>query len=151
MSSHREAPGISKDPVADNTDTYAFRSPDKPETVTLITNYLPAEIPAGGPNFFEFGNDILYQIHIDNDGDGRADITYELSFESKITNPHTFLYNTGQVKSLEDEHWNLRQYYELTRIDYKGAPGPHAWPFPVRPSALPVRRPDQRSRCWARA
>ena len=70
MSSHREAPEISKDPVADNTDTYAFVSPDNPETVTIITNYLPAEVPAGGPTFFEFGNDVLYTIHIDNDGDG---------------------------------------------------------------------------------
>ena len=60
MSSHREAPEISKDPVADNTDTYAFVSPDRPDTVTIITNYIPLEDPAGGPNFFEFGDDVLY-------------------------------------------------------------------------------------------
>ena len=59
MSSHREAPEISKDPVADNTDTYAFVSPDKPDTVTIITNYIPLEDPPGGPNFFEFGDDVL--------------------------------------------------------------------------------------------
>ena len=76
MSSHREAPEISKDPVADNTDVYAFVSPDNPNTVTLIANYIPLEGPAGGPNFFEFGDDVLYQIHIDNDGDGDSDITY---------------------------------------------------------------------------
>ncbi len=55
MSSHREAPSISKDPVADNTDTYAFVSPDKPDIVTMIMNYIPGESPAGGPNFYEFG------------------------------------------------------------------------------------------------
>ena len=70
MSSHREAPEISKDPVADNTDVYAFVSPDKPDTVTIIANYIPLEDPAGGPNFFEFGDDVLYSIYIDNDGDG---------------------------------------------------------------------------------
>ena len=68
MSSHREAPEISKDPVADNTDIYAFVSPDRPDTVTIITNYIPLEDPAGGPNFFEFGDDVLYRINIDNDG-----------------------------------------------------------------------------------
>ena len=72
MSSHREAPEISKDPVADNTDVYAFVSPDKPDTVTIITNYIPLENPAGGPNFFEFGDDVLYSIYIDNDGDAQA-------------------------------------------------------------------------------
>ena len=70
MSSHREAPEISKDPVADSTDLYAFVSPDKPDTVTLIANYIPLQDPAGGPNFYEFGDDVLYEIHIDNDGDG---------------------------------------------------------------------------------
>jgi hypothetical protein len=121
MSSHREAPEISKDAVADNTDTYAFVSPDKPDTVTLITNYLPAEVPAGGPTFFEFGNDVLYAIHIDNNGDGLADITYEFTFSSKIENPNTFLYNTGAISSLDDPNWNKRQFYTVTRIDEKGS------------------------------
>ena len=70
MSSHREAPEISKDPVADSTDLYAFVSPDEPDTVTLIANYIPLQHPDGGPNFYEFGDDLLYAIHIDNDGDG---------------------------------------------------------------------------------
>jgi len=119
MSSHREAPEISKDPVADNTDTYAFVSPDSPETVTLITNYLPTEVPAGGPTFFEFGNDVLYKIHIDNDGDGLADITYEFCFESTIVNPNTFLYNTGTISSLNDPNWSKRQSYTVTRVHHK--------------------------------
>ena len=113
MSSHREAPEISKDPVADNTDTYAFVSPDNPGTVTIITNYLPAEVPAGGPTFFEFGNDVLYEIHIDNNGDGLADIAYKFAFDAKIANPNTFLYNTGPIGSLADPNWNKRQFYSV--------------------------------------
>src|ERR1700760_1931907 len=100
MSSHREAPGTSKDPVADNTDTYAFVSPDNPDTVTLIANYLPFEAPFGGPNFFEFGDDVLYAIHIDNNGDGRPDITYEFQFQTIVADGATFLYNTGPISSL---------------------------------------------------
>src|ERR1051326_6723965 len=69
MSSHREAPEISKDPVADNTDVYAFISPDRPDTVTLIANYVPLQAPAGGPNFYEFGDDVQYSIHTDNNPD----------------------------------------------------------------------------------
>ena len=68
MSSHREAPEISKDPVADNTDVYAFVSPDKPDTVTIIANFIPFQNPYGGPNFYEFGDDVLYQLHISNSG-----------------------------------------------------------------------------------
>ena len=83
MSSHREAPAISKDPVADNTDTYAFVSPDDPSTVTIISNYLPLEPPFGGPNFYEFGDDVRYNIYIDNDGDGRPDVTYSFDFEDR--------------------------------------------------------------------
>ena len=97
MSSHREAPEISKDPVADNTDTYAFVSPDRPDTVTIISNYIPLEDPAGGPNFFEFGDDVLYRINVDNNGDGRADVAYEFRFTTKIRNKNTFLYNTGPI------------------------------------------------------
>ena len=116
MSSHREAPEISKDPVADNTDTYAFVSPDNPGTVTIITNYIPLENPAGGPNFFEFGDDVLYSIYIDNDGDARPDITYQFRFSSQLRNPNTFLYNTGPINSLDDPNWNKRQFYDVTKV-----------------------------------
>jgi len=71
MSSHREAPEISKDPVADNTDLYAFVDPVDPTKVTILANYIPLEDPAGGPNFYQFGDDVLYEIKIDNDGDAR--------------------------------------------------------------------------------
>jgi hypothetical protein len=120
MSSHREAPEISKDPVADSTDVYAFVSPDDPDTVTLIANYLPLQGPAGGPNFYEFGDDVLYEIHIDNTGDGRADVTYQFRFTTTITNPHTFLYNTGPIQSLTSANWNRRQTYSVTRVDSRG-------------------------------
>jgi hypothetical protein len=120
MSSHREAPEISKDPVADNTDVYAFVSPDKPSTVTLIANFIPLEGPAGGPNFFEFGDDVLYQIFIDNDGDGVAEVTYQFRFTTTLRDPNTFLYNTGPIGSLEDPNWNKRQFYTLTKIDQFG-------------------------------
>jgi hypothetical protein len=70
-SSHREAPLISEDPSADNTDVYAFVSPDRPDTVTLVANYIPLEEPAGGPNFNEFGNDVRYELKVDNSGDGK--------------------------------------------------------------------------------
>src|SRR5207244_1764053 len=116
MSSHREAPEISKDPVADNTDVYAFVSPDKPDTVTLIANYIPLEGPAGGPNFFEFGNDVLYTIHVDNDGDGVGEVNYEFRFETTLRNPNTFLYNTGRISSLDDPTWNKRQFNSVTRV-----------------------------------
>ena len=116
MSSHREAPEISKDPVADNTDVYAFVDPVDPTKVTLIANYIPFEEPAGGPNFFQFGDDVLYEIKIDNDGDARADLIYQFRFNTSITNPATFLYNTGPITSLTSPSWNLRQSYSVTRL-----------------------------------
>src|SRR5215469_17804746 len=100
MSSHREAPEISKDPVADSTDLYAFVSPDKPDTVTIIANYIPLEEPPGGPNFYEFGGAVQYDINIDNDGDGQPDITYRFRFHTQVRNEDTFLYNTGPITAL---------------------------------------------------
>lgn len=116
-SSHREAPLISEDPVADNTDTYAFRSPDKPNTVTIMANYIPLEEPAGGPNFNTFGEDVVYAINIDNTGDGDEDIVYEFRFRTETRNGDTFLYNTGPIDSLSDPDWNRPTFYSVTRID----------------------------------
>ncbi len=120
MSSHREAPEISKDPVADSTDLYAFVSPDRPDRVTLIANYVPLQAPDGGPNFYEFGDDVLYAINIDNDHDGDIDISYQFQFTSTITNPNTFLYNTGPIANLTSPSWNRRQTYSVTRVDHTG-------------------------------
>jgi uncharacterized protein DUF4331 len=119
MSSHREAPEVSKDPVADNTDVYAFVSPDKPDTVTLIANFIPFQNPQGGPNFYEFGDDVLYEIHISNSGRaGDADVTYRFRFHTEIRNPRTFLYNTGPITSIRDTTWNRPQFYSVSRYDH---------------------------------
>jgi hypothetical protein len=115
-SSHREAPFISGDPLADATDVYAFRSPDRTNTVTLIANYIPAEVPAAGPNFYKFGKDVLYEINIDNDGDARDDISFQFRFRDKINNGNTFLYNTGPIKSLDDPALNQEQFYSVSML-----------------------------------
>ena len=120
-SSHREAPLISNDPAADNTDLYAFVSPDAPNTVTIIANYIPLEQPAGGPNFASFGDDVRYEIKVDNNGDGEEDITYRFRFHTATGNPNTFLYNTGPIDTLTDSDWNVRQTYTLTRITRHGS------------------------------
>ena len=116
-SSHREAPLISGDPQADTTDVYAFVSPDAPDTVTLISSWIPFENPQGGPNFYKFGDNVLYEFKIDNNGDGVEDITYQFRFTSQTRNPETFLYNTGPIKSLTDANRNLSQTYTVTRIE----------------------------------
>ena len=113
-SSHREAPFIGGDPEADATDVYAFRSPDKPNTVTLIANYVPLEVAAAGPNFYKFGEDVLYEINVDNDGDAKDDISFQLTFRNRINNGDTFLYNTGQITSLNDSDLNQEQFYSLS-------------------------------------
>ena len=116
MSSHREAPEISKDPVADNTDVYAFVSPDAPNTVTLIANFNPFEIPYGGPNFSEFADDVVYAINISNSGKAVADISYQFRFTTTIRNPNTFLYNVGPIKSIKDPNWNRPQTFSVTKV-----------------------------------
>jgi hypothetical protein len=120
VSSHREAPEIAKDPAADSTDVYAFVSPDQPAMVTLIANYVPLQEPAGGPNFYEFGDDVRYEIHIDNNGDGRPDVTYRFQFQTRLRNPDTFLYNTGPILSLDSPNWNRRQFYTVSKVNTQG-------------------------------
>ena len=107
---------IAKDPVADNTDTYAFVSPDKPDTVTLIANWFPFEEPAGGPNFYFFDPAARYLVHVDNNGDAKPDITYRWTFTSRYKSKNTFLYNTGPVTSLNDKTLNFTQTYKLEEI-----------------------------------
>jgi hypothetical protein len=93
-SSHREAPAISEDPTADNTDLYAFRSPDKPDTITIISNVIPAEDPAAGPNWYRFSPNARYNVYIDRDGNARADVTYRFRFRNRAG--QFFLGNTVQ-------------------------------------------------------
>ncbi|MGA5298561.1 DUF4331 domain-containing protein [Nucisporomicrobium flavum] len=143
MSSHREAPEISKDPVADSSDLYAFVSPDHPDTVTLIANYVPLQLPASGPNFFEFGDDVLYEIHVDKNGDGRPDLTYQFRFRTELRNDKTFLYNTGPIESLDSENWNRRQFYSVTRVDASGKHTVLAEKLPCPPCNVgPLSIPD---------
>jgi len=117
-SSHREAPLIANDPAADNTDLYAFVSPDRPNTVTIIANYIPLEEPAGGPNFHNFGDDVKYTLNVDNDGDAVDDIVWEFRFTTKVQNGNTFLYNTGPITSLNDPDFNIRQTYSVAKVEH---------------------------------
>src|SRR5437763_5872182 len=116
MSTHIETSKISKERVADNSNLYPFVSPDKPETAIILANCIPLQEPAGGPNFNTFGDDVLYEIVIDNNGDGIEDITYQFRFKTKIGNPNTFLYNTGPIGSLADSSWNVKQFYSVTKV-----------------------------------
>jgi hypothetical protein len=116
MSSHREAPQISKDAPADNTDVYAFVDENDPTKVNLIANFNPFEIPYGGPNFSEFADDVLYTINISNSGTSEADISYQFKFTTKIVNPDTFLYNTGPLSSNTDPAFNRPQTYSVTKV-----------------------------------
>jgi hypothetical protein len=121
-SSHREAPMIAGDPRNDNTDVYAFVSPDKADTVTLLANWIPFQEPQGGPNFYTFDTKSRYNIKIDNDGDARPDITYQWTFRDEDRRGNaTFLYNNGPVTSLHDENLLFRQHYTLKRITEGGS------------------------------
>ncbi len=116
-SSHREAPLIAQDPMADNTDLYAFVDPNEPTLVTLISNVIPFQDPDGGPNFYPFDPNVTYEIHVDNNADAVEDITFQWKFTTEVRNAATFLYNTGPVTTIDDPDLNVRQFYSLTRID----------------------------------
>jgi Domain of unknown function (DUF4331) len=115
-SSHREAPLIATDAQADNTDLYAFVTPDAPTTVTIIANYIPFETPDGAPNYFQFSDDVLYEINIDNVGDALSHVKYQFRFNTTTQNGETFLYPTGPITSLTDPDFNVRQTYTITRV-----------------------------------
>ncbi|MFG1606972.1 DUF4331 domain-containing protein [Actinoplanes sp. NPDC049265] len=131
-SSHREAPLISGDPAADNTDLYAFVSPDRPGYVTFIANWIPFEEPNGGPNFYPFATDAAYKINVDSDGDAKPDAVFRWTFKNvdKRKN-NTFLYNNGPVTSLDDENLLFRQTYTLESSF-------HGQPFKKRITDAPV-------------
>lgn len=118
-SSHREAPLLAGDPLVDSTDVYAFVSPDKPDTVTLISSWIPFEEPAGGPNFYRFEDGTWYDINVDNDGDAQPDVIYRWVFRTQTRSGNTFLYNTGPVTALDDPDLNIYQTYTL-QIIYEG-------------------------------
>lgn len=131
-SSHREAPLIVADPLADNTDTYAFRStePGRSGFVTIIANWIPFQEPSGGPHFYKFDDTVLYEIYVDNTGDGVEDVTYQFRFKTRFKNPDSILgmaapnqalKATGGIEplitSLNDPDYNEPQTYSVTRID----------------------------------
>ncbi len=118
-SSHREAPLITEDPTVDSTDVYMFRSPQSPDKVVILANYMPLQDPAGAPNYFNFSNSALYRINIDNTGDAVADIIYEFNFRFELANGNTFLYQTGPIDSVANHNANrnLKQLYSVTRVD----------------------------------
>ena len=134
-SSHREAPLIAGLPQYDNTDVYAFRSPDRQNSVTLVSNWIPFEEPAGGPNFYPFAEQARYTVKVDNDGDAVADIVYRWRFKDHYRTKDTFLYNTGPVTSIGDPDLNFRQTYTLTAVK-NGKSTVIARNYPVAPSRV---------------
>jgi hypothetical protein len=121
-SSHREAPLIALDQTADNTDVYAFVSPDRANSVTLIANFIPLEEPSNGPNFYKFDDNALYQIRFDNNGDARLDLAIQFRFRTVVGNGDTFLYNTNTIDNLSDPDWNVKQFMDVTALIRQGDP-----------------------------
>ncbi len=119
-SSHREAPAIGEDQFADNTDVYSFISPENPDNLVIVANYVPLLIPSSGPNFYRFSDDVAYDIRVDNNGDARTDLIYRFLFKTAVGNGDTFLYNTGPISSLDDDNLNVRQTYDVIRVDQTG-------------------------------
>jgi hypothetical protein len=141
-SSHREAPLIAGDPAADNTDLYAFLDPNDNTKLTIIANYVPLEEPAGGPNFFPFDPTVRYEIKIDNNGDGKADVTYRFKFRTQNTATNfagipTFLYNDGPVTSLTDPNLLVKQTYSVERNGLTIGSGLRTPPVNVGPRSTP--------------
>ncbi|MEJ7668592.1 MAG: DUF4331 domain-containing protein [Casimicrobiaceae bacterium] len=161
-SSHRDAPFISEDPAADNTDVYAFVSTEQERSdyVTLIANYYPFQEPAGGPNFYKLSDFVTYEINIDVDGDAKADLTYQFRFESRIIDPGTYLYATRTIlpppnpADPTSQYLNLNQPQSYTLREFgKGGPAGgkillenvrtapwRAGPKTINPSSEPTSR-----------
>ena len=123
-SSHAEAPLISMDRFADNTDTYAFRSVEAGRSgfVTLIANYIPLQDPSAGPQWFRWDDSVLYEIKIDNTGDGIEDIKYQFRFTTTTVNSNTVLGQStvnqdGVISNLNDPDYNMPQTYSVTFVD----------------------------------
>jgi uncharacterized protein (TIGR03382 family) len=131
-SSHREAPLIAADPAVDNTDVYAFVTPDRPGYVTFIANFIPFEEPNGGPNFYPFATDATYNVKVDSNGDAKPDSVFRWTFHNiDKRGGTTFLYNNGPVTSLDDPNLLFRQTYTL-EASFNGGP------FKTRASNVPV-------------
>jgi hypothetical protein len=118
-SSHREAPGISLDPSADNTDTYAWTAKDAPGALTVAANWIPGEVPANGPNFHSFDDRARYYIHLDNTGDGRPDVSYRFRFKTRVRNKESFLYALPGASGYNDPKLNVIQRYSVVRETHR--------------------------------
>ena len=163
-SSHREAPLISEDPTADNTDLYAWRTDGN--TVTIVANFIPLEEPAGGPNFSNFSENVLYEIKVDNTGDARPDVTYQFRFDTKIADSdlfgESFLFNDFPLETTGDPDQLLTQTYTVTRVagsgggdddddDDRGADGRVGRAPCRRRTSARARRPTTRRSARARS
>ncbi len=138
-SSHREAPAISQDPTADNTDVYTFRDVADPSKVNILADFIGLEDPNGGPNFARFGDDVQYSIHIDNNGDVADDITFNFRFRTTFRDPSSFLYNDGRITEPNDYNLIQRQTYSVERITNGGPPESFGTALPVPPVNVGVR------------
>ena len=118
-SSHREAPRIMLDPSADNTDLYAFTAPDAPGKLTVVSNWVPLQNPAGGPYFGKLDPEARYYVKIDNTGDGVEDVAYRWQFHNRFRNPKSFLYAVPPVNSIDDANLNFVQTYDLYYERYR--------------------------------
>jgi len=118
-SSHREAPAIAEDQYVDNTDVYAFISPNDANKLVIVADYVPLLLPTSGPNFYKFSDNARYEVHIDNNGDAVPDVGYRWTFTSQRKNGATFLYNTGVVDSLSSPNLNVTQTYRLEKFNEK--------------------------------
>ncbi|RKH13354.1 DUF4331 domain-containing protein [Corallococcus sp. CA047B] len=131
-SSHREAPFITKSPKVDATDFYMFRSyeADRADFVTLIANYIPFQEPYGGPNFFTLDSEALYEIHIDNNGNGEEDLTFQFRFTNTLANANNGatltigtgaqaktvavpLFNVGPITTADQSSLNVQESFTL--------------------------------------
>jgi len=143
-SSHREAPGIAKDPTADITDLYAFVSPDKTDTVTIIGNWIPFQEPGGGPNFYPFDDSAHYFLRVDNSGDGVEDVEFVFEFETTYSNPDSFLYSGyGPIEDESDPQGapfaqaNVEQTYTVLMNGEEIATGLSVPPDNIGPRTTP--------------
>jgi hypothetical protein len=141
-SSHREAPGISLDPSADNTDTYAWTAKDAPGALTIAANWIPGEVPANGPNFHSFDDRARYYVHVDNTGDGRPDLSYRFQFKTKVRNKNSFLYALPGASGYGDSKLNVIQRYSIVRETHRYGRGGHSVRERTIARGLPVAPPN---------
>jgi hypothetical protein len=141
-SSHREAPGITLDPTADNTDTYAWTAKDAPGALTVAANWIPGQVPANGPNFFGWDDRARYYIHIDNTGDGRPDVSYRYQFKTTVRNGESFLYALPGASGFGDPKLNVIQRYSIVRERHRYRRGRETTRERVLARGLPSAPPN---------